>query len=224
MRQAFINVLTELARKDKRIFLLTGDLGFSVFEKFKEEFPKRFFDIGVAEQNMIGIASGLALSGKVAFVYSIIPFLIMRPFEQIRLDICYQNTNVKMVGVGGGFAYGSAGSTHHATEDIAIMRALPNMTVVCPADPVETELSIRCAVKYNGPVYIRLGGEKGKIYSREPNFKLGRGIVVREGRDVSIVSTGDMLRNVIEATKMLSKKKIALFVLKKKKKRKRSPF
>ncbi|MCM8821615.1 MAG: hypothetical protein NC831_02220 [Candidatus Omnitrophica bacterium] len=208
MRQSFIKVLTELARKDEKIFLLTGDLGFSVFEKFREEFPHRFLNIGVAEQNMIGIASGLALSGKIAFVYSIIPFLIMRPFEQIRLDICYQNVNVKIVGSGGGFAYGSAGCTHHATEDISIMRSLPNMTVICPADPVETELAIKCSVEYDGPVYIRIGREKQKIYYKEPEFKIGKGIIVREGDHITIISTGDMLKNVLEAARKLSEMNI----------------
>jgi transketolase len=203
----------KLARKDKRIFLLTGDLGFSVFEKFKNEFPERFFDVGVAEQNMVGIASGLALSGKIVFVYSIIPFLTMRAFEQIRLDICYQNTDVKMVGVGGGFAYGSAGSTHHAVEDIAIMRALPNMTVVCPSDPVETELTVNNAVKYNGPVYIRLGREKEKLYSGKPHFKFGKGIVKKKGKDITIISTGDILRNVIEVAKKLSQMNISTRVI-----------
>jgi transketolase len=204
MRQAFINTLTELSRKNEKIFLLTGDLGFSVFEKYKEEFPQRFFDVGVAEQNMIGIATGLSLSGKIVFVYSIIPFLTMRCFEHIRNDISYQNVNVKLVGVGGGFAYGSAGFSHHAIEDVGIMRMLPNMTVVCPADPLETELTIRSAVKHNGPVYIRIGKTKETILSGKKDFKLGRGRLIKEGRDITIITTGDILGNVIKAEKKLS--------------------
>lgn len=213
MRKAFINTLIELAEKDKRIFLLTGDLGFSVIERFKEKFPDRFFDMGVAEQNMIGFSAGLALSGKIVFVYSIIPFLTMRCFEQIRNDLCYQNANVKLIGVGAGFAYGSAGATHHAIEDIGIMRTLPNMSIICPADPVETELTIKLAVKYKHPIYIRLGSEKEKIYSRKINFQFGKGILVKKGKDITIISTGDILRNVIEAERKLSKKNIDVRII-----------
>jgi hypothetical protein len=139
MRSAFVNTLKELARKDERIFLVTADMGFSVFESFREEFPNRFLNTGIAEQNTIGIAAGLAMSGKIVYVYSIIPFVTMRCFEQIRLDLAYNNANVKLVGVGAGFTYGSMGSSHHAIEDISIMRSIPNMTVFCPGDPFETE-------------------------------------------------------------------------------------
>ncbi|MCK9265613.1 1-deoxy-D-xylulose-5-phosphate synthase [bacterium] len=213
MRQTFINTLMELSRENKEIFLLTGDLGFSVFEKFKEQFPRRFFDVGVAEQNMIGIASGLALSGKIAFAYSIIPFLTMRCFEQIRNDICYQSTNVKLVGVGAGFAYGSAGFTHYAIEDIGIMRMLPNMVVVSPADTLEMELTVRRSIEHNGPVYIRIGRARETIYSTKQNFKLGIGITVKEGKDITIFSTGDILENVIKVAEKLTECNISSRVI-----------
>jgi transketolase len=213
MRKVFVNTLTELARKDENVFLLTGDLGFSVFESFREEFPDRFFDVGVAEQNMLGIASGLALSGKTVFVYSIIPFLTMRCYEQIRLDLCYQNTDVKMVGVGTGFSYGSAGYTHYSIEDIGIMRMLPNMTIVSPADPRETKLAVESAFLRKGPVYIRLGGEKENLYSLKSKFEIGKGIVVREGEDVTIFSTGDILKEVLKASDKLLEKKISARII-----------
>ena len=128
MRKTFINTLTELARKDKDIMLLTGDLGFSVFEDFAKEFPGQFINCGIMEQSMVSIAAGLALCGKKPYVYSIIPFATMRPFEQIRNDICYQNLNVKIVGIGAGFAYGALASTHYAIEDVATLKSLPNIT------------------------------------------------------------------------------------------------
>lgn len=196
MRTAFINTVIELARKDERIFLLTGDLGFSVFEKFQEEFPDRFFDIGVAEANMVGIAAGLALSEKIVFIYSIVPFVTMRCFEQIRNDICYQNLNVKIIGVGGGLCYGSAGMTHHSLVDIAIMRALPNMTVICPGDPIEAEMATKLATSHQGPIYIRLGkSHEPKVHLNIPNFKIGKGITIRNGSDVTIIATGNILYN-----------------------------
>lgn len=194
MRTAFISTLIELARKNSKIFLLTGDLGFSVFEKFREESPDRFFDIGVAEANMVGVAAGLALSGKIVFIYSIVPFVTMRCFEQVRNDICYQNLNVKIIGVGGGLCYGPAGMTHHSLVDIAIMRALPNMTVICPGDPIEAEMATKLATSHQGPIYIRLGkSHEAKVHLDIPNFKIGKGITIRNGSDVTIIATGNIL-------------------------------
>src|SRR5436190_6908368 len=157
MRKTFINTLVELARKDERIFLITPDIGYSVLEVFMNEFPNRFLNVGVAEQNAVGIAAGMSLSGMIPYVYTINPFVCMRPFEQIRIDVAYMNTNVRIVGVGAGFSYGSAGATHHAIEDIAVMRCLPNMTVVCPGDPWEVENTVRASIKHKGPMFFRLG-------------------------------------------------------------------
>lgn len=191
MRNTFIDNLTKIAEQDENVYLLTGDLGFSVFEGFAEKFPKRFINCGVAEQNMIGVAAGLALSGKKVYVYSIIPFVTMRCFEQIRNDVCYQNLDVKLIGIGGGFAYGSLGSTHHAIEDISILRTLPNMTVICPACPVETEKLVWKTYQTKGPTYIRLSrsGEK-KLYDNDPQLEIGKPSVLSEGEDGMLIATG----------------------------------
>ena len=207
MRTAFIKTLIELAKKDKDIYLLTGDLGFSVFEEFKQRFPNRFVDCGVAEQNMIGVAAGLALSGKKVVVYSIIPFATMRCFEQIRNDICLQNLDVKIVGVGAGFSYGAQGPTHHAIEDLAVMRSLPNMTVLCPADPIETGLAVKAMFKLKGPVYLRLGKSKEEnIHFKPFEFKVGKANLIKNGRDITIIGIGPILKNAILAAENLEKK------------------
>ena len=205
MRTAFINTLTELAKENKSIFLLTGDLGFSVFENFQRQFPLRFFNMGVTEQNMIGVAAGLALSGKIVFVYSIIPFVTMRCFEQVRNDLCMQNLNVKIIGVGAGLYYGAAGPTHHAIEDIAIMRSLPNMMVVSPSTPDETRCVIESAIEYQGPIYVRLGRNYGPIGSyKSGRFCLGQGVMVNDGSDITIISSGSILRIAKDAAEKLN--------------------
>ena len=194
MRTTFVETLRELARQDERIFLLTADMGYSVFETFREEFPDRFLNTGIAEQNTIGIAAGLASRGKIVFVYSIIPFVTMRCFEQIRLDLAYNKSNVKIVGVGAGFTYGSLGSSHHALEDIAIMRSIPNMTVLCPGDPVEARELIKQSYELMGPVYIRLGknGEP-KIHPEGKKIPLGKAIEISNGDDLILITTSTML-------------------------------
>ena len=194
LRTAFIDTLRELARIDDRIFLLTADMGYSVFETFRDEFPDRFLNTGIAEQNTIGVAAGLASRGKIVFVYSIIPFVTMRCFEQVRLDLAYNFMNVKLVGVGAGLTYGPLGSSHHALEDIAIMRSLPDMTVLCPGDPIETRELIKRSFEYEGPVYIRLGknGEP-KIHSEQTRIEIGKSITVLEGNDMALITTSNML-------------------------------
>ena len=194
LRTTFIDTLRELARIDDRIFLLTADMGYSVFETFRDEFPDRFLNTGIAEQNTIGIAAGLAARGKIVFVYSIIPFVTMRCFEQVRLDLAYNFMNVKLVGVGAGLTYGPLGSSHHALEDIAIMRSLPDMTVLCPGDPIETRELIKRSYEYEGPVYIRLGknGEP-KIHPDETRIEIGKSITVLEGNDLALITTSNML-------------------------------
>jgi transketolase len=205
MRTAFIETLCELAEQDERIWLLTGDLGFSVLERFVQRFPKRYVNMGVAEQNMTGVAAGLALEGKIVFTYSIANFPVMRCLEQIRNDVCYHNLNVKVVAVGGGVAYGAAGYTHHAVEDLAVMRAMPNMTVLAPGDPVEVRLATRAVVNWQGPCYLRLdkGGEP-IVYQNRPAFAIGKAIVVREGNDVTLISTGGILGEVVFAAEQLA--------------------
>ncbi len=204
MRMAFINTLTELARKDPSVILLTGDLGFTVFESFRDEFPGRFFNIGVAEQNMMGIATGLALSGRTVFVYSIIPFLTLRAFEHIRNDIAHHNASVKLVGVGSGYSYGVLGASHYALEDIAVIRSLPHFTILLPADPRETELAIRHAATRPGPFYIRLQ-KRGEpiLHAKHTHFKVGRGLLMREGTDVTLIASGTILEEALRAADLL---------------------
>jgi len=209
LRNAFVKALLQEAEKDSDILLLVGDLGFSVFEEFMQRFPDRFFNMGVAEANMVGAAAGLALSGKKPFLYSIIPFVTMRCLEQINNDVCYQNANVKIVGIGSGFSYGELGPTHHAITDIAIMRALPNMAVVCPGDPVEARLATMAAIENKGPMYLRLGrSNEPVVHSKEPDFQIGKAIELREGSDVALISTGNMLHSCLLAAEQLLQKGI----------------
>lgn len=204
MRKAFVETLTQLAQKNSKIYLLTGDLGFMAFEEFRDEFKERFINMGIAESNMIGVASGLALSGKIVFVYSIVPFVTYRCLEHIRNDICYNNLNVNIVGVGGGYSYGIMGATHHALEDIGVMSALPNMTVICPGDPIEVEAATKAAVNFKGPIYIRLGrtGER-KLHSLPIKFEIGKGIVMKQGNNLTLISTGNMLELAITVADQL---------------------
>lgn len=206
MRIAFVKSLINLAKKDKRIFLLTGDLGYGVLEEFQKNFPDRFFNMGVAEQNMIGAAAGLALSGKIPYVFSIATFPVMRGLEQIRNDVCYQNLNVKFIGVGSGLTYSLYGATHQAIDDVAVMRALPNMTVVSPGDPIETDLTVKYSLKHQGPFYFRIASKGDpNIHSKKPIFKLGQGIIVTNGNDLTIMATGNILANVYSAVQELLK-------------------
>lgn len=211
MRTTFIKTLIEEARKDDRIFIITPDLGFSVLEEFENEFPDRFLNVGIAEANAVGIATGLALSGKIVYIYSIIPFVTMRPFEQIRLDLAYMNTNVRLVGVGAGITYGAAGATHHAIEDIAIMRALPNMTVISPCDPWEVENVVRETISHNGPIYFRLA-KKGEptISDIQTKFNLGKANIIHEGKDICIIFTGNASDIALKAYDSLEEKGISV--------------
>jgi transketolase len=212
VRSAFIETLCELAAKDERIWLLTGDLGFSVLERFSDRFPDRFVNAGVAEQNMTSVAAGLAQCGKIVFTYSIANFPTLRCLEQIRNDVCFHNANVKVTAVGGGLTYGTLGYTHHSVEDLAVLRSLPNMTVVAPGDPVESRLATRAIVAHSGPCYLRLGadplGEKALqepiVHKADPAFVLGRAIPVREGKQLTLMSTGGMLKTVVEAAEELA--------------------
>ena len=208
MRSTFIKTLVELARERENIFLLTADLGFKLFDEFRYEFPERFVNVGVAEQNLIGIGAGLSLSGKNVYCYSMIPFLILRALEFIRVDVCYQNLNVKLVGVGGGLTYGLEGMTHHAIEDIAVARALPNLTVAAPGDPVEARGIIRESVDYPGPLYVRLGGNNDPIiHNDDQEVSIGKGIVLQDGEDITLFCTGGALPASRAALEIVQKKK-----------------
>ena len=206
MRTAFMDTLTRLAAEDESIFLVTADLGYSVVERFADAFPDRFLNNGVAEQNMTGIAAGLAMSGYTVFTYSIANFPVMRCLEQIRNDVCYHNLNVKVVAVGGGFSYGSLGYSHHGMEDLAVTRVLPNMTVAAPADPFETEAIVNTMVKTPGPGYLRLGkaGEP-RLHAGPVELPHGGFLKVRSGQGVTILSTGGMLDSALKVSQELSR-------------------
>jgi transketolase len=207
MRNTFVKTLIDLARENEGVFLLTADLGFKLFDEFRRDFPDRFINVGVAEQNMIGVGAGLSLSGKNVYCYSMIPFLILRALEFIRVDLCYQNLNVKLIGVGGGLTYGLEGMTHHAIEDIAIARALPNLSVSAPGDPVEARGIIRESADYPGPLYVRLGGNNDPVIHKDSqDVSIGKGIVVKEGEDITVFCTGGTLPASKAALEIIEKK------------------
>ncbi|MDB5988747.1 MAG: tktA2 [Herbaspirillum sp.] len=205
MRNAFADEITKLSLSDPRVVLLSGDIGNKLFDKFKAGNESRFINCGIAEANMMGVAGGMALSGLRPVIYTITPFTTTRCFEQIRVDACYHNVPVIIVGTGSGLSYAELGPTHHSCEDLAIMRVLPHMTVMAPADEVELRQCLRAALKQNGPVYIRIG-KKGEqiIPKKDDHFEIGRSITVREGADVCLIGTGTLLPTVLEAAQLLS--------------------
>lgn len=204
MRDAFVKTLLEIAKNDRNVYLITGDLGFGVLKPFWEQLPNQFINAGIAEQNMTTLAAGMALEGKTVFTYSIGNFPTLRCLEQIRNDCAYHNANVKVVCVGGGFAYGSLGMSHHATEDLAIMRALPDVTVLAPGDLVEAENATRAIYTHDGTCYLRLGrgGEK-RIHERIDDFKIGKAIKIKDGIEIVIFTTGAIFDEAVAAVEML---------------------
>lgn len=206
MRDSFIRSLLELAKEDRSIELITGDLGFGVLKPFWEAVPDQFINVGIAEQNMTSIAAGMALEGKTVFTYSIGNFPTLRCLEQIRNDCAYHGANVKIVCIGGGYVYGSLGMSHHATEDLAVMRSLPNVAVFAPADKVEAAEVARAVAKHPGTCYIRLGrGGEAVIRESIDNFRIGKAIPVCTGSRVAIFSTGDIYGEVAAAREILER-------------------
>lgn len=204
MRNAFATAMVELAAADPRVVLLSGDIGNRLFDPFKQRFPTRFYNCGVAEANMTSMAAGMAMCGLRPFTYTITPFATTRAMEQIRVDLCYHDVPVTVVGTGAGLSYASLGPTHHSCEDVALLRALPNMTVLCPADTTEVRQSLAAVLGLRGPAYIRLG-KKGEppVYQTPPAFAIGKGIVVREGTDVCLLGLGTMVAVAMEAAALL---------------------
>ncbi len=205
MRDTFVRTLIALAKENPNIELITGDLGFGVLKPFWERLPDQFINAGIAEQNMTSAAAGMALEGKTVFTYSIGNFPTLRCLEQIRNDCAYHGANVKIVCVGGGFVYGSLGMSHHATEDIAVMRALPGVAVLCPGDLVEAEEATKAIAKYPGTCYLRLGrgGEK-RIHDHIDNFEIGKAIKIHDGEKIAIFSTGAIFEEVAGAEAILA--------------------
>lgn len=213
MRDKFAQTLFELANKDRKVQLITGDLGFGVLNMFWEKIPQQFINAGISEQNMAAVAAGMGISGKNVFIYSIGNFPTLRCLEQIRNDIAYHHSNVKIVSVGGGFAYGALGMSHHATEDLGIMRSLPGITIFSPCDSIETEAVTRAAYNINGPCYLRLGrGGEADIHNSLKDFKVGKAYKIVDGNDVAIFSTGAITIEAINVVKKLSKFKISAAV------------
>ena len=212
MRREFVDGLVELAAEDERVLLLTGDLGYTVVEPFAERFPDRFFNAGVAEQNMLGLATGLAEAGFVPFVYSIATFASMRAYEFIRNGPVLHELPVRIVGVGGGLEYGHNGVTHYALEDVALMRAQPALTVVAPADPAQAVAALRATAALPGPVYFRVGKEARPVRGLEGRFELGRAAVLTEGVDVAIVALGPVAHDALEAADALAARGIGAAV------------
>ncbi|MDA1016893.1 MAG: transketolase [Planctomycetota bacterium] len=214
MRNAFANELLKLAETDDRIVLLSGDIGNRMFDSFKDRFPNRFFNCGVAEANMMSVAAGMAMNGLRPVVYTIVPFVTTRCLEQIRVDVCYHQAPVTIVGVGGGLSYASLGATHHSCEDIAFLRVLPEMTVICPGDAVEVRGALAAALRQDGPAYLRIG-KKGEPVIHDPDtpFEIGKAITVRQGEEVALIVTGNMLPVALVAAELIARQDITVEVI-----------
>ena len=215
MRDAFARVLEQEMEQDERIVLITGDLGFGVLRRIHQRFPDRLINAGIAEQSMVSLAAGLASTGRTVLVYSIGNFPVLRPLEQIRNDCAYHNADVKVVCVGGGFVYGSLGMSHHATEDMAIMRAIPGITCYTPGDPAETEAAVHDMLRRKGTCYLRLGrgGEPAVHEGALDGWAFPKAITLREGKDVAILSAGGILTQAVDAAERLAEKGIAAKVV-----------
>ena len=215
MRNAFADELTRLGDEDARVVMLSGDIGNRLFDKFKTKHEARFFNCGVAEANMMGVAAGMAMNGLRPVAYTITPFITTRCLEQIRTDVCYHEAPVTIVAVGAGLAYAGLGPTHHACEDIAFLRALPNMVVMCPGDAFEVRAALRASLKQDRPVYIRIGKKGEPVVHAGPiaDFEIGKAITLARGTDVCLLSTGNILPEVIEAAHDLEKRGISAEVV-----------
>ncbi len=213
MRIAFIKALSELASRDPRILLLTGDLGYMALEPFAERFPDRFFNVGVAEQNLVGLATGLAEAGFIPFVYSIVPFVVLRPYEFIRNGAIQHQLKVRIVGIGGGFEYGTNGLSHYGLEDVGVLRLQPGMSVLAPADHEQAGAVLRATWDMPGPVYYRLGkDDKTIVPGLEGRFELGRIQMLREGTDLVFITMGNVVGEALQAADRLASQGISASV------------
>ena len=215
MRDAFVRILLERMEADPRIVLVTGDLGFGVLRPVKERFPDRLLNAGIAEQSMTGLSAGLAMTGRTVVVYSIGNFPTLRPLEQIRNDCAYHELDVKIVCVGGGLVYGSLGMSHHATEDMSVMRAIPGITCFAPGDPAETETVVRSMFETRGTCYLRIGrSNEPRVHERTiRNWAFPCAIRVREGKEIALLSSGGILPELKRAAELLEAKGISAEVV-----------
>ena len=205
MRNAFAEEMTRVATTDKRVVVLSGDIGNKLFDKLKTVDEKRFYNCGIAEANMMGVAAGMAMSGLRPFVYTITPFTTTRCFEQIRVDVCYHHAPVVIVGTGSGLSYSELGPTHHSLEDIAILRTLPGMRVLAPCDASELRQALHEVLKDDSPTYIRIG-KKGEadIHTSLPELKLGKVLIIRPGAEVALLCAGNMMADTLKAADLLA--------------------
>ncbi|MFC1756627.1 transketolase family protein [Patescibacteria group bacterium] len=214
MRESFFNGLYEVMKKDERVILLSSDTGFGVMSHIREEFPDRWYNVGIAEQNMIGMAAGLALCGKIVYVYAICPFVTLRCIEQIRVDVCIQNLNVNMVGVGAGYDYGTLGATHHACEDIASMRLMPNMTILNASDSVSAQSFAELSYDTPGPVYVRFERYAGDdLYDKKQAFLGGLSTLKSGDGGTVIISGGKLVHKALEVAENLLEHQIGATVI-----------
>lgn len=204
MRTAYLDTLYDLASKDKNVYALISDNGAIVYDRYRKDLGSQYLNLGISEANMLGMAAGMASCGKIPFAYTIGAFLAYRAFEFIRNDICLQNQNVKIVGTGAGEVYSALGPTHHSTEDLGGLRALPNLTILCPASPLEVKKATVAAYEYEGPVYLRLGTNKEpEIYDSDYSFEIGKGVTIRDGNDITLIGTGSILKDILDAAELL---------------------
>lgn len=214
MRTAYLDTLYDLASKDKRVYALISDNGAIVYDKYRKDLASQYLNLGISEANMLGMAAGMASCGKIPFAYTIGAFLAYRAFEFIRNDICLQKQNVKIVGTGAGEVYSALGPTHHSTEDLGGLRALPNLVIICPASPMEARKATLAAYEYEGPVYLRLGTNKEpEIYSGDYQFKIGKGVTVKDGNDVTLIGTGSILKDILDVSELLHRDGISARVI-----------
>lgn len=212
MRNNVINRITKQAHKDKNIFMITGDAGYGVLDEYKGLFPERFLNLGVAEQNMIGFASGLALGGHKVFVYNIVPFIMYRCYEQVRNDICYQGLPVTLIGIGSGVTYSPQGMTHYSVEDVALARTMPNLTVISPGDPLEAVAATEFAIKSKKPVYIRIA-KSGEPMIHQGSIKdITKPIKVSDGKGVAVLFHGSISTEVLAALEGIKKRPLVVSV------------
>ncbi len=214
MRTAYLETLYHLAEKDRRVYALISDNGAIVYDKYRRDLAGQYLNLGISEANMLGMAAGMASCGKIPFAYTIGAFLAYRAYEFIRNDICLQKHNVKIVGTGAGMAYSALGPTHHATEDLGGLRALPGLAILCPASPMEVRKATAAAYGHEGPVYLRLGtNREPEIYQDEYPFEIGRGVTLKEGWDITLVGLGSILKDVLDAACILEREGIRARVI-----------
>lgn len=213
MRDTYLKMLYQLAEKDSDVISLVSDNGLIVYDDFRRAFPDRYYNFGIAEENMVAAAAGMASCEKIPFAYTISSFIAYRAYEFLRDDVCFQNQNVKLVGIGTGLTYSTLGPSHHTTEDISLLRGLPNLTVFSPATKAEVRWMMEEAYRIKGPVYIRLSNNTEEYYRADMKFFIGKPAIVKEGKTVTIMTTGSIINEVMEAAKKLEKDGISTQVV-----------